>query len=123
MKDNKSVVAAVENAKKASGRLHLLGLVSDGGVHSHIDHLFALLKAAKHHKVPECYVHFFADGRDTSPHSGGILSSVCFFRLTQLLAPCRGLPSADAGPDQEGRLRLPRHRHGLSFLLPVKMGP
>ena len=45
--------------------------VSDGGVHSHISHLFALLEAAKQDGVPNSFVHFFSDGRDTSPTSGG----------------------------------------------------
>eukprot|EP01083_Nonionella_stella_P138347 421003_1 len=65
---NKVLLNAFERARTSSGRLHLLGLVSDGGVHSHIDHLFAFLKAAKG-KVPEAFVHFFADGRDTPPSS------------------------------------------------------
>jgi 2,3-bisphosphoglycerate-independent phosphoglycerate mutase len=43
--------------------------VSDGGVHSHINHLFALLEAAKAHQVPHVYIHFFGDGRDTAPTS------------------------------------------------------
>jgi 2,3-bisphosphoglycerate-independent phosphoglycerate mutase len=58
-----------ERAKASTGRLHLLGLVSDGGVHSHINHLFGLLEAAKEAEVPETYVHFFGDGRDTAPRS------------------------------------------------------
>ena len=45
--------------------------VSDGGVHSHINHLFALLAGAKDAGVPQSYVHFFGDGRDTSPTSSG----------------------------------------------------
>lgn len=45
--------------------------VSDGGVHSHIDHLFALIMALKQLKVPKLYIQFFGDGRDTSPTSGG----------------------------------------------------
>lgn len=45
--------------------------MSDGGVHSHISHLEALLEAAKQAQVPQSYVHFFSDGRDTSPTSGG----------------------------------------------------
>ena len=65
-----NVVKALETAKKGNGRLHLLGLVSDGGVHSHITHLFALLSAAKEAGVKETYVHFFGDGRDTDPKSG-----------------------------------------------------
>ena len=65
-----TVVEAFDNAKKGNGRLHLLGLVSDGGVHSHITHLFALIAAAKDAGVKETYVHFFGDGRDTDPKSG-----------------------------------------------------
>ena len=61
---------AFDNANKGNGRVHLLGLVSDGGVHSHITHLFALLAAAKDAGVKETYVHFFGDGRDTDPKSG-----------------------------------------------------
>ncbi|KAI9021621.1 2,3-bisphosphoglycerate-independent phosphoglycerate mutase [Phycomyces nitens] len=60
---------AFEHAKAGNGRLHFLGLVSDGGVHAHIDHLIALIKAAKEAEVPEVYIHFFGDGRDTSPKS------------------------------------------------------
>jgi 2,3-bisphosphoglycerate-independent phosphoglycerate mutase len=51
-------------------RLHLMGLLSDGGVHSHIQHLFALLEMAKQQKVESVFVHCFLDGRDTPPHSG-----------------------------------------------------
>ncbi len=65
-----NVIKALDTAKKRNGRLHLLGLVSDGGVHSHITHLFALLSAAKEAGVKETYVHFFGDGRDTDPKSG-----------------------------------------------------
>jgi 2,3-bisphosphoglycerate-independent phosphoglycerate mutase len=51
-------------------QLHFLGLLSDGGVHSHINHLFALLEMAKRHKVEKVFVHCFMDGRDTPPNSG-----------------------------------------------------
>lgn len=51
-------------------QLHFLGLLSDGGVHSHIEHLFALLEMAKRHKVEKVFVHCFMDGRDTPPHNG-----------------------------------------------------
>ncbi|KZT53216.1 cofactor-independent phosphoglycerate mutase [Calocera cornea HHB12733] len=64
------IVESFQHAKKTNGRLHLIGLVSDGGVHSHIDHLFALLETAKEQGIPEVYVHFIGDGRDTDPHSG-----------------------------------------------------
>ncbi len=56
--------------KAGSGRLHLLGLVSDGGVHSHQNHIHALIRAAKAAGVPEIFVHVFLDGRDTPPTSG-----------------------------------------------------
>ena len=51
-------------------QLHLLGLVSDGGVHSHIEHLFALLRMARENRVAKVFVHCFMDGRDTPPNSG-----------------------------------------------------
>ncbi|KAH6576268.1 hypothetical protein BASA50_001417 [Batrachochytrium salamandrivorans] len=64
-----SVVDAFAHAKAGTGRLHLVGLISDGGVHSHMDHCSSLLAAAKQAGVPNTYIHFFADGRDTSPRS------------------------------------------------------
>ncbi|KAI7881844.1 2,3-bisphosphoglycerate-independent phosphoglycerate mutase [Lichtheimia hyalospora FSU 10163] len=64
-----NIKAAFDRAKAGNGRLHFLGLVSDGGVHSHIDHLICLMEAAKDAGVPEVYVQFFGDGRDTSPKS------------------------------------------------------
>jgi 2,3-bisphosphoglycerate-independent phosphoglycerate mutase len=66
---NETLVATFERARKGNGRLHLLGLVSDGGVHSHISHVKALLAEAAKAGVPKCFVHFFADGRDTPPKS------------------------------------------------------
>src|SRR6202045_1643115 len=59
---------AMERARQR--QLHLLGLLSDGGVHSHINHLFALLEMAKQQKVENVFIHCFMDGRDTPPHSG-----------------------------------------------------
>ncbi|KAH7886543.1 cofactor-independent phosphoglycerate mutase [Phlebopus sp. FC_14] len=66
---NETILASIKRAKEGNGRLHLLGLVSDGGVHSHIRHLKALLETAKENGVPHTYVHFFGDGRDTAPRS------------------------------------------------------
>jgi 2,3-bisphosphoglycerate-independent phosphoglycerate mutase len=57
-------------AARESGRLHLLGLVSDGGVHASMDHLRALIELAADHGVPDIVLHAFTDGRDTLPHSG-----------------------------------------------------
>jgi 2,3-bisphosphoglycerate-independent phosphoglycerate mutase len=64
-----NIVECMEQAKKTSGRLHLIGLISDGGVHSHNTHLYALLETAKELGVPHTYVHFLGDGRDTAPKS------------------------------------------------------
>ncbi|MBR2744151.1 MAG: 2,3-bisphosphoglycerate-independent phosphoglycerate mutase [Clostridia bacterium] len=61
--------AAVENCKKNNSKLHILGLVSDGGVHSHNRHLYGLLEMAKRKDIEDVYVHCFLDGRDTPPAS------------------------------------------------------
>ncbi|KAJ3739659.1 BPG-independent [Lentinula detonsa] len=66
---NPTILRSFKRAKDGNGRLHFLGLISDGGVHSHINHLYALLETAKAGGVPETYVHFFGDGRDTAPRS------------------------------------------------------
>ncbi|TPX36736.1 phosphoglycerate mutase (2,3-diphosphoglycerate-independent) [Synchytrium microbalum] len=67
-----SLKTCFANAKSKTGRLHLLGLVSDGGVHSHIEHLLALLDEAKAAGIPHTYIHVFGDGRDTAPRSSVI---------------------------------------------------
>lgn len=67
---NSALIKAMDNAKKKNKKLHLYGLLSDGGVHSHVKHVYALLKMAKLHGLEECFVHCFMDGRDVSPKSG-----------------------------------------------------
>lgn len=67
---NPALLKAVDNAVKNDKKLHLYGLLSTGGVHSHITHVFALLQLAKEKGVKETYVHCFLDGRDTAPTSG-----------------------------------------------------
>ena len=67
---NEALVKAVENAKVKNSALHLFGLVSDGGVHSHNTHIYGLLELAKRHGLTKVYVHVFLDGRDTPPTSG-----------------------------------------------------
>ncbi|HFI0464421.1 TPA: 2,3-bisphosphoglycerate-independent phosphoglycerate mutase [Streptococcus suis] len=64
------LVEAVKAAKTSGKALHLMGLLSDGGVHSHYEHLFALLELAKSHGLDKVYVHGFLDGRDVAPNSG-----------------------------------------------------
>ena len=65
-----TLVRACELAAQKGRALHLIGLLSDGGVHSHQRHLYALLKLAKQQKLTHVYVHAFMDGRDTMPTSG-----------------------------------------------------
>ncbi len=67
---NPEFIAAIENCKKYNSKLHILGLVSDGGVHSHDRHLYGLLEMAKRRDFENVYVHCFLDGRDTPPASG-----------------------------------------------------
>lgn len=67
---NPAFLGAVENCKKHDSALHLMGLCSDGGVHSHLTHLYALVKLAKDHGLEKVFVHCFMDGRDVPPSSG-----------------------------------------------------
>lgn len=68
--NNKVLVEMMQQLKNSGKSLHLFGLVSNGGVHSHIDHILALLKLAKVQKLEKVFIHAFTDGRDTSPTSG-----------------------------------------------------
>ena len=68
--ENPALIKAMDNAKLNGKKLHLYGLLSDGGVHSHITHLYALLEMAKRRGLKDVFVHCFTDGRDVSPTSG-----------------------------------------------------
>ena len=75
---NEAYHQAMDNCLKNGSSLHLYGLLSDGGVHSHIQHLFALLQMAKDKGLEKVYVHCFLDGRDVSPTSGkGFVQELC----------------------------------------------
>ncbi len=67
--NNEVFLNAIQHVKNKNKSLHLYGLLSDGGVHSHINHLYALLELAKKHQVEDVYVHAFLDGRDVAPDS------------------------------------------------------
>ncbi len=67
---NPAIVQAMQRAREGGRQLHLFGLVSDGGVHSHQEHLYALLRIAREQKLQRVFVHAFMDGRDTLPTSG-----------------------------------------------------
>lgn len=68
--DNEALLAAIKNAKDNNSALHLWGLLSDGGVHSHNKHVYALVELAKRQGLERVYLHPFLDGRDTPPTSG-----------------------------------------------------
>ena len=68
--ENEALLKAVRNCKEKHSALHLYGLVSDGGVHSHITHIYGLLELAKRNGLEKVYIHAFLDGRDTPPESG-----------------------------------------------------
>ncbi len=68
---NPALLKAIEHVKKNQSRLHICGLLGDGGVHAHESHLEALLSLARMHEIEHVYIHSFTDGRDTSP-TGGI---------------------------------------------------
>ena len=67
---NPALTAAMENARRPGQALHLMGLLSDGGVHSHIRHLYGLMEMARRFAVERVYLHCFMDGRDVPPTSG-----------------------------------------------------
>ena len=67
--ENEALKKAVENCKKNDSALHLMGLLSPGGVHSHMEHLYGLLELAKKNGIDKVYVHAYLDGRDVPPSS------------------------------------------------------
>ncbi len=71
LEKSRAIVDAIKNVTATRGTLHLIGLVSDGGVHSHIDHLIKLIEIAANNEVANICVHFIADGRDTPPKKAG----------------------------------------------------
>ena len=82
--ENTAYLEAMGDCKERNSALHLMGLLSDGGVHSHITHLFALLEMAKRQGLSKVYIHCFLDGRDVPPASGKGY-------VEQLVAKCKEL--------------------------------
>lgn len=68
--ENKVLLSIFAHVKENHSKLHVMGLLSDGGIHSHIHHFYAILEAAQQYGIKEVYFHIFTDGRDTSPYSG-----------------------------------------------------
>ena len=82
--ENEAFLSAVENAKKNGSALHLIGLLSDGGVHSHITHLYGLLELARRHGLTKVYVHALLDGRDVPPASGKDFVTACAEKMKEI---------------------------------------
>ncbi len=82
--ENPAFLGAVENCKKNGSALHLMGLLSDGGVHSHNTHLYGLLELAKRNGLDKVYVHAFMDGRDVPPTSGAEYIKECQQKMEEI---------------------------------------
>ncbi len=81
---NEALLKGVENCKKNKSDLHLFGLLSDGGVHSHITHMYGILELAKREGIKNVYLHAFLDGRDTPPASGKSFVEAAVKRMEEL---------------------------------------
>ncbi|MEE1219352.1 MAG: 2,3-bisphosphoglycerate-independent phosphoglycerate mutase [Ruminococcus sp.] len=77
LKDNEAIVNAIDKAVENGTALHLMGLLSDGGVHSHITHLYGILELAKKKGLEKVYIHAFLDGRDVPPSSAADFVKAC----------------------------------------------
>ena len=84
MAKNEKLIAAMENCKANDSALHLIGLLSDGGVHSHIEHLYGLVEMAKAYGLTKVYVHALMDGRDVPPSSGIEYVKECDAKLKEI---------------------------------------
>ena len=82
--ENEALNAACDNCIKYGSDLHVMGLLSDGGVHSHIEHLYAIIELAKRKDVKNVYIHCFLDGRDVSPTSGASFAKALVEKIRDL---------------------------------------
>ncbi len=82
--ENEAFLKAIANVKENNSALHLYGLLSDGGVHSHNTHLYALLELAKKQGLEKVYVHAFLDGRDVPPSSGASFVEACQNKMNEI---------------------------------------
>ncbi len=82
--ENKAYLSVMNQLKGSGGALHLMGLLSNGGVHSHVEHLYALLRMARERGLSKVYIHAFLDGRDTSPTSGLDFLAACIDRCREI---------------------------------------
>lgn len=84
LKDNEAIVGAMDNALANGTALHLMGLLSDGGVHSHNTHLYGILELAKNKGLKEVYIHAFLDGRDVPPSSAADFVKECVAKTEEI---------------------------------------
>ena len=84
LKDNEAIVNAMDKALENGTALHLMGLLSDGGVHSHITHLYGILELAKKKGLKDVYVHAFLDGRDVPPSSAADYVQQCMDKMEEI---------------------------------------
>ena len=82
--ENEALLSAVENCKKNGTALHLMGLLSPGGVHSHTEHLYALVELGKRNGLTKIFIHCFMDGRDVAPDSGKQYVEDCATKLNEI---------------------------------------
>ena len=82
--ENEELLKVMNHTKKNNSKLHIMGLISDGGVHSHIDHLMAILDMCKDQKIEKVYLHLFTDGRDVLPKSAYTYISKVEEKLEQI---------------------------------------
>ncbi len=82
--ENEALLKAVDNALQNGSALHLMGLLSDGGVHSHITHLYGIVELAKRKGLEKVYIHAFLDGRDVPPSSGKDFVEACQNKLSEI---------------------------------------
>ena len=82
--ENEAFLNAVKNCKEKNSALHLMGLLSDGGVHSHIEHLYGLVKLAKENGLDRVYIHALLDGRDVPPASAADFIDALNLKLNEI---------------------------------------
>lgn len=102
--ENREIKETIARVKEKGTSLHLMGLLSDGGVHSHIKHLFAILKMAKRGGLRNVYVHAFMDGRDTPPRSGkGYMEELTAFMEREGIGAVATVSGRFYGMDRDNR--------------------
>ncbi len=107
---NKEILKVISHSKDNNSKLHIMGLISDGGIHSHIDHLLALIDMCKSNGINNLYLHLFTDGRDTDIHSGIKFTEILENKIKELnlgnIATISGRYYAMDRDDNYDRLKL-----------------